>query len=114
MTDTQNGFANRLKMVERKHVRLAQGYDCKVGRDGLIVFKPKRRKASFPVKGLLLTAAAFIGFKGVVMAQIGASLYEARVEALQQGTLFEQVGAFVMQADPLTTLIAEKVAPLFW
>lgn len=114
MTDTQNGFASRLKMVERKHVRLARGYDCKVGRDGLIVFKPKRRKTTFPLKGLTLLVLAFFCFKALVMAQIGASIYAERVETLRQGPLFEQIGAFIMQADPVTTLIAQKVAPLFW
>ena len=114
MADTQNEFADRLKLVRRKHVKMAHGYDCKVGRDGLIVFRPKRRKPSFPIKGLVLLAVGFICFKGLVMAQIGQSVYEARVDQLSQGTVFEQAGAFVMQADPVATRIAEKAAPIFW
>lgn len=113
MTDTQNGFADRLKAVQRKHVRLAQGYDCKVGRDGLIVFRPKRRKASFPIRGLVLAVLAFVCFKGLVMAQIGPALYQSRVDTLGEGAVFERIGAFVMQADPVTVYIAETLAQVF-
>jgi len=112
MSDTQNGFGTRLKSVERKHTRLAQGYDCKVGQDGLIVFRPKRRKASFPWRGLVVLIVGFLCFKGLIIAQIGPSLYQERIEKLQQGTVFEQVGAFVMYADPVAQAVAAKIRPL--
>jgi len=113
MSDTQNGFSTRLKLVERKHTRLARGYDCKVGTDGLIVFRPKRRKSTFPFRGLALMIIGFFCFKGIVMAQIGTSIYEERVSALRDGPVFQQFGAVIMDADPITIRIAEKVSPLF-
>ncbi|MDX1784978.1 MAG: hypothetical protein R3210_02540 [Roseovarius sp.] len=114
MTYSQNGFSARLKKVERKHVRLARGYDSKVGPDGLIVFRPKRRKMSFPLRGFVLLIMGVLLFKGLIMAQIGADAYDARIEVLEQGTVLEQVGAVVMYADPITEAIAEKATPLFW
>lgn len=114
MSDVRNDFSNRLKLVERKHVRLARGYDCKVGRDGLIVFRAKRRKVSFPYRGLVLLLLAFVGFKALVMAQIGDAAYLARIDALHQGPLFERVGAFVMQPDPVSTWISGTLLPLIW
>ncbi|MEB8388996.1 hypothetical protein OO012_17340 [Rhodobacteraceae bacterium KMM 6894] len=110
---TQNGFTDRLKKVNRKHARMARGYDSKVGRDGLIVFRPKRRKAAMPVRGLILAAVALFGFKALVIVQLGASTYDARVEGLQAGTTLEQIGAFVMQADPVSAALAVQMAPLF-
>ncbi|MCZ4354266.1 hypothetical protein O4H61_17255 [Roseovarius aestuarii] len=112
-TTTENGFAARLKKVNRKHTRMARGYDAKVGRDGLIVFRPKRRKAGMPIRGLMLAGAALLGFKALAIVQLGAGGYDARVEALQNGTAVEQAGAFVMQPDPVSTAIATRLAPLF-
>ena len=110
---TQNGFTDRLKKVNRKHARMAHGYDSKVGRDGLIVFRPKRRRRGMPIRGLMLAGAAFLGFKALLIVQLGASTYDARVQVLQGGTTVEQIGAFVMQADPVSTALSIQMAPLF-
>lgn len=112
-TTTRNGFATRLKSVKRKHTRMAHGYDAKVSRDGLIVFRPKRRKAGLPLRGLLLAVAAFFGFKVLVMLQLGAGAYDTRVATLQSGTTVEQIGAAIMQVDPVSGAIAGYLAPHF-
>ncbi len=111
MTYVSNGFANRLKTVERKRARLARGYECKVGSDGLIVFRPKRRHRSLPVRGVLLMMIGFFGFKGVILAQIGSAVYQQRVDALAEGSWFEQFGSMIMQIDPIATEFARLFAP---
>lgn len=112
-TMSQNGFASRIKNVQRKHVRMAQGYDAKVGRDGLIVFRPKRRKAGIPLRWIVVALAGMIVFKGLIMANLGAVSYGERVEALRAGTMVEQMGALVMQPDPASSFMAQKLAPIF-
>ncbi len=112
MTYSEKGFTARIKNVQRGHARMAHGYDSKVGRDGLIVFRPKRRKRSFPLRGLMLMIVGLLCFKGLVMAQFGAATYDARVDNLRQGTMLEQAGAVIMQADPVSRFIAIKAAPL--
>jgi len=112
MTDATNGFGNRLKKVQRKHARMARGYDCKVGRDGLIVFKPKRRKPGVPWKGLALLLMGFLGFKGLVMAHMGPDGYAERVAQMNAGSVVDQFGATIMQADPLSEFVAQQLAPL--
>ncbi|QIE46735.1 hypothetical protein G5B38_15060 [Pseudohalocynthiibacter aestuariivivens] len=114
MTYSQNGFSTRLRKVQRTHVRMARGYDSKVGADGLIVFRPKRRKMSFPLRGFVLMIMGVLLFKGLIMAQSGADAYAARIAVLEQGTVLEQAGAVLMYADPVTQAIATKAAPLFW
>ena len=113
MSDATNTFSNRLKAVERKHAKLARGYSCKVGRDGLIVFKPKRRKIGFPWRSLALIVVGFLAFKGLVIAQIGEASYEQLISEMSQGPLQEQIGAFVMQPDPLAEVVARNVATYF-
>lgn len=114
MTYSQNGFENRLRNVQRTRVRMAHGYTSKVGADGLIVFRPKRRKLAFPWRGFALLIVGVFIFKGLIIAQSGEDAYAARLAALQTGTTLEQAGAVMMQSDPVSKAIAGKLAPLFW
>ena len=106
------GFDARIKRVRHSHAKMAQGYDAKVGRDGLIVFRPKRRRKSIPWRPLLVLLAAFIGFKVFVLMQIGDIAYQERVDTLAAGTAVERAGAYAMQIDPVTRAIAAQIAPL--
>lgn len=107
------GFEARLKKIDRKRTRMAHGYKGAVSRDGLIVFRPARRQRGIPLRAIVLLIVGFFVFKGMVMAHTGASIYDERVAALQNGTVIEQAGAFVMQSDPITIGIAQQLRPIF-
>lgn len=111
MTNTFEGFDARLKKIDRNRTRLANGYSAKVTRDGLIVFRPKRRAQGFSVRGLALLVVGFFLFKALILAHLGNTVYEQRVDALQSGTMVEQAGAFVMQQDGVTQTIAQYLRP---
>lgn len=117
-TITDNGFETRIMKVRRNHASMARGYDAKVGRDGLIVFRPKRRKAglplrNLPLRGLFLLVAAFFGFKVLVLLQIGDLAYQTRIDAMMSGTIAERAGAWALQIDPLTRTIVQQLAQMF-
>ncbi|MFX0542812.1 hypothetical protein ACEWPM_013890 [Roseovarius sp. S4756] len=111
-TNTPEGFDARIKKVQKSHSRLARGYDAKVGSDGLIVFRPKRRRPGIPVRGIVLGLAAFFGFKALVLMQLGDIAYQDRVDGLAAGSAAEKAGAWIMQIDPVTEVIAAQIAPL--
>lgn len=111
MSNTFQAFDERLKKIEKNHTQLANGYSARVSRDGLIIFRPKRRSGGVSLRGLLLLVVGFFFFKGMIMAHLGTTVYDQRVEALRQGSVVEQAGAFVMQADPVTSAIAIKMHP---
>ncbi|MEO1140448.1 MAG: hypothetical protein AAFW87_13440 [Pseudomonadota bacterium] len=111
MTNTFEGFDARLKKIDRNRTRLANGYSAKVTKDGLIVFRPKRRSSTFSVRGLVFLAVGFFVFKAMILAHLGNTVYDQRVIALQQGTAVELAGAYVMQKDPVTVFIAQKLRP---
>ena len=111
MSDSFAGFEARLKKLDRKHTRLAQGYKGTVSRDGLIVFRPTRRQRGIPLRAIVMLVVGFFVFKGMVMAHTGAAIYDARVDALKSGTMIEQAGAFAMQSDPITVGIAQQLRP---
>lgn len=104
-------FDKRLKRIVRRHDRIASGGAVKtVTADGLIVERPRVYKPRFPLKGLLAVVVLGFLFKGFVFASLGAEQYAERVAVLQQGSVMEQAGAWVMQADPATLLVAEGIS----
>lgn len=111
MTNTYQGFDARLKKIDRNRARLANGYSAKVTKDGLIVFRPKRRSQGFSVRGLAFLVLGFFLFKGMILAHLGGTVYEQRVAALKEGTVVEQAGAFVMKTDNVSATIAQYLRP---
>lgn len=99
-------FDRKMKRMSRKHRRLARGAIASVNHDGLIIARPKRASGEFPIKGILLSVAAFFVFKGFLLASEGQITYLERVTELSTEGVIGKIGAFVMQADPLTMWIA--------
>ncbi len=109
MSDAFRDFDNRLRRIDRSRVKLSGGYVSVVGRDGLIMLRPRRKRVTLPLRGLVLLLAGGIGLKAMMLVGLGAPVYQDRVDGLRDGTVIEQAGAWVMQADPLTVLLAEQI-----
>ena len=53
------------------------------------------------------------GLKGVIFNAVGGGNYAARIVALEKSpSTIDQIGGFLMQADPATLYIAKKIASL--
>lgn len=111
MTNSFAEFDSRLKRIDRNRSKLASGYSARVTNNGLIVFRPKRRATTFSVRGLAYLIVGFFLFKSIILAHLGETTYAERVAALQEGTVVEQAGAYVMQSEPVTTTIAQYLRP---
>jgi hypothetical protein len=48
----------------------------------------------------------------MIMAHIGGTIYQQRVDALLDGTVVEQAGGLVMQPDAVTKAISTQLRPL--
>ena len=104
-------FDKRLKRIVRRHDRIQSSGAVKtVTSDGLIVARPRVYRPRFPLKGLLAIVVLGFLFKGFVYASLGTEQYAERVAVLQQGTVMERAGAWIMQADPATKLVAEVIS----
>lgn len=112
MADSHAEFDQRLNRLSRKHRAMARGYTTQLRPDGLIVTKPRRRRVGVPLHSIILFVAAFLAFKGFMIASLGVATYEERVGRLQSGTVPEQAGAWVMQADPVSNWVYEKLRPI--
>lgn len=109
MAQADLSFEHRVRRVARKHRAMAQGIVHRMGADGLVSAYPRRRMPSFPLRGLMVLIGAAFLFKACLFAALGASVYEDRVALLQSGSIVEQGGAWVMQADPATIWVAEQI-----
>lgn len=107
----QRNFEVRMNKINRRHKRLSRGYVMSVNHDGLIIAQPKAKQGWFPWRGMLLALVGTLMVKAFMFAQIGAESYNGRVATLQAGNQVDQVGAFVLAADPATQWIAEQIAP---
>lgn len=102
-------FDKRLKRIVRRHDKMANGVVRTVTSDGLIVAKPRLYRPRFPLKGLVVVLMLGFLFKGFLFAYLGEAGYADRVATLQGGTVLEQAGAWIMQADPVTYVVAEGI-----
>ena len=106
-------FDKRLKRIVRRHDKMATGGVVRaVNSDGLIVARPRLYKPKFPLKGLIVVLALGFLLKGFLLAYLGEEAYAERVATLQAGSTLEQVGAWVMQSDPVTAVVAGGVATI--
>lgn len=112
MSEEALQFKNRLRRLERKHAAMTNGYQAQMRPDGLIVMTPRRSGPRISRKAVLLFLAAFFVFKGFLIANIGVDGYQDRVASLQNGNSVEVAGAWVMQIDPLSEWIAQKIGPV--
>ena len=111
MSDTAS-FDRRLRQLDRKHSRIAsRGHAARMGRDGLVSMVPRRRTPRFPLGAVLSVLAVAFAFKAVLLASMGTASYEAKRAELAAGGIVEQVGAWVLQADPLSLALARPLAP---
>lgn len=109
MRGAQQQFHKRQKSVRRKHIRMANGYVTKLDRNGVIIQKPDNKAGGFGVRLLVLLGICFIAFKILLVTNLGAEEYLARLDALEQGKTYQQVGAWLMGLDPVTVFASTQI-----
>lgn len=102
-------FDRRMRRISRRHTQLSKGYVTSVNGDGLVVAKPRRKGSRSTLRGLAIVVLVMFAFKGFLHSQLGAENYNQRVANLAEGSVFEQVGSWVMSADPVTLAISAQV-----
>jgi hypothetical protein len=102
-------FQKRLREIDQRHKRLAVGYVRLEERNGLLVpVEAKRIRRGVNLRGMAIALGMFLVFKGFLLAYLGPVTYASRLGALEEGTVFEQVGGWIMRADPITHWIASQ------
>ena len=110
MVNAHKLFKERLSRLARKHHAMGQGYVMRLLPDGLMVPEPVKVRIELPYRVTTLLIVALLVFKGFLIASIGAQPYQDRLFTLQDGTMVEQAGAWVLQPDRVSTFIADRIA----
>ena len=112
MASSQVHFEKRLRRIVKTHQAMANGVVHTVDSNGLIVARPRIYNPRFPLRGLILLIATAFFFKGYIYTSLGATTYDERVAGLAEGTLIEQAGAWIMQADTATIAVSTVLRSL--
>ncbi len=113
----KDGFAHfdrRLEMLEDKKAALDQGHRLEVDPNGLMTLSPtgvRRRKLVrlLPLRALMIIAFTLLTFKGFLLFQLGLGTYTAKVTAMAKGDTMDQIGAYLMQIEPVTLWLYEVI-----
>lgn len=102
-------FYGRLGRIERIHAA-GGGFEAE-GTLGMSHYpRSDPRVRRFGLMGsLALVLMAVIAIKAAVLATIGAVGYQDRIIRLQAGSTADHLGAYLLQADPLTVALAAQV-----
>ena len=58
---------------------------------------------------LIVSAVVLFGLKAGMHVAIGPDAYDYKVAALRSGTDVDRIGAWLLQADPVTLELAERM-----
>ena len=107
-------FYGRIGRIERIH-EAGGGFEAD-GTLGMSYFNAgrKRKRRATILGPVVLVMLAIIAIKSAVLASIGPESYEERIAALRAGTAVEQAGAYVLQADPLTVAVSERIRAVIY
>lgn len=112
MVETHQQFGKRINNLNHKHKALANGYYTTIRNDGLVVARPRRRDTGLPVKYILAMVVLFVLLKALMLSANGPGTYQIRLNSLSEGTAVERAGAWVLQVDPVTQALANKIGPV--
>lgn len=116
----KDGFAHfdrRLEQLEEKKASLDEGHRLAVDETGLMKLIPtgaRRRqiRRAIPLRAMMIMAGVLLSFKGFLLYQLGFGVYTAKVAGMQQGDTVDQIGAYLMQIDPVTVWVYETLSVL--
>jgi hypothetical protein len=106
-------FYRRVGRIERMHEQGA-GFEA-AGTLGMSYYnslKRSRRRMTW-LMPVALVLATIVVMKATILVNIGPEAYAERVAGLEAGTLADRMGAYVLQADPITQWLATALDRLF-
>ena len=107
----QHEFENRVKRLHRKRSKAARSNTpAFIDQDGYVIVQAKSRPRRVPFLGLFLLALRFFALKGLMIAGMGSDIYAIRIQELFGSSSFvTQIGAWTMQGDAVSLMMAENI-----
>lgn len=101
-------FYARVARVEKAR---AKGYGFEAeGTLGRSFYNRRRSRRPALFGPLMIVLACGIGLKAAMYYQVGEKAYQDRVHRLMESDGFERLGGYLMQADPVTRYLSDRIA----
>jgi hypothetical protein len=104
-------FNARVARIERAH---AKGYGFEavgtLGRSSYTQYQRRKIRKLRVMQPLLVVLICGTLMKALILHHLGLQVYELHVARLMQNGVFDQIGGFVMHADPVTVSLAQGMA----
>lgn len=102
-------FYGRVGRIERTY-QMGGGFEA-AGTLGMTYYnslKVRRRRMTWLLP-VVLVLGTIVAIKAAVLANIGQETYAERIAALSSGDMADRIGAYILQADPLTQYVAAQI-----
>lgn len=114
MKDGYAHFDSRLERLDARKAALREGHRVDVDENGLMKLIPtgaRRRQIGrlMPVRAFMIMNAVLLGFKAFLLYNLGFADYAAKVTELEAGATMDQVGAWLMQIEPVTLWLHKMI-----
>lgn len=106
MIISQQVFQKRLRRIMRRRRQLLAGFSLKLDGNNLLVAHPRHVMPRFPWRAIAMVLVIGFAFKAYLIAALGDATYLSRLGGLTHGHALEQAGAWVMQPDPASQVVA--------
>ena len=110
MMDRERNFDERYRRVLQRHRQLSHGYVTKLGKNGVINHHPIGQfRNAVSLKFLLAPVLLMFFLKACVLAVLGEEAHAAQIALMQDGSMGQQIGALLMQKDPISWPLAQMI-----
>lgn len=103
-------FYGRVARIERARAK-GYGFEANgtLGRSHYL--RPVRKQRPL-LRVLIFAFVCVFGLKGAILYKIGPDSFNDRITRLQTGKEFDKLGAWMMQADPVTVWVAAQITEI--
>lgn len=109
MTDpNMTEFYGRVARIQKARAK-GYGFEAPGTLGRSYYYRPQARRRSVIGPILFLLVAAFL-LKGAIYHSVGPQSYSDRVANLMAGAGIEHVGGWLMQPEPVTMFVSDKIA----
>lgn len=101
-------FYSRVATYEKSQAK-GYGHEAPGTLGRSVTYGLRKARRRIHVMPLVFVVLAAVGLKATILHSVGTASYESRIAALSAGQGFDRLGGWLMQVDPVTGFVADKI-----
>lgn len=102
-------FYNRVADYQKSHDK-GFGHEAPGTLSRSVTYGNVRKRRRVRILPLVFVVFATVVLKASILHSVGEGVYQERVDRLTAGEGFDRLGGWLMQVDPVTAIVADKIA----